>query len=177
MSPAAETFSGTTWNTTSDVRTRYSELTTAALGDSAVTRTLEDTQNEIKSHLRPYWNVDDSTYWSSTNIVTYAPAVKAIHLKMVAGRCYREGVWGKGAMGADIAGAYGSQLEEEAWLALDRLIERGALGVSRRSDSPDSSRTVSFSSAGNVDPVFDYGDESGWERKPTGGGSRDVEPY
>ncbi|MBM4030119.1 MAG: hypothetical protein FJ280_32675 [Planctomycetes bacterium] len=180
--PEAQKATGTTWNTESDLRTRYDELAERGVGgayivgSSAVVRALEDAQNEIKDALRPHWNVDDSNYWNAENIVTYAPGVKAIHLKLAAARCYREGVWGKNSARGEIAGVYGSQLEEEAWLAIARLIEKGSLLVARRTTNADGA-AVCWSSGGKTDPVFDYGEEQGWPRSPTGGGDRDEEPY
>lgn len=176
----AQQATGTTWNTVSDVRTRYDELGTAAQGiisDSAITRALEDAQNEIKGVLRATWDVDATAYWSATNIVTYAPEVKAIHLKLTGARCFREGVWGsQSTMGAGAPGVYAAQLEEEAWLALDRLIEKGALLVARRTTSADGG-AVSWTSGASTDPVFTYGSEETWPRTPDGGAERDEDPY
>jgi hypothetical protein len=175
--PEAQKATGTTWNTVSDVRTRYDELESAVVGDSAVTRALEDAQNEIKGILRKHWDVSVTAYWSAENIPTYAPEVKAIHLKLTAARCYRESVWGKNSMhgGADIAATFAAQLEEEAWLALDRLIEKGALAVARRTSNADGA-AVSWTSGSATDPVFDYGTEDGWPRA-TSSGDRNIDPY
>lgn len=173
---SAQQAGGTTWNTEADLRTRYDELDATAIGASAVNRALEDAQNEIMGVLRAHWDVDNTAYWSSTNIVTYAPEVKAIHLKLAAARCYREGIWGKNSMmGAETAGAYGSQLEEEAWLAIDRLIEKGALKVARRTTSADGT-AVAWTSGTATDPVFTYGTEEEWPRSPASG-TRDTDPY
>ena len=178
--PDASLAVGSTWNTAADLRESFSELGQKDNTDAnnyiydtdLVTAALSKAQHLMSALIRKHWDVDDSAYFSTATIGTYAPAVKVIHLQWAAGVALLRGL-GKGLRGG--SAEYAKYLIDDAKEDLLALIEAGALGVGRRSDDPDDT-IVHAGSQGVTTPFFTRGDETEQPFTPTSG-TRDEEPY
>ena len=126
----------------------------------------------IEARLRPKWNVDNADYWSSANIDTYAPAVKAVALQWAAGVALLRGL-GKGLRGG--SAEYAQYLIGDAKEDLTELIENASFGVAKRSDNPDGI-SIHAGSQGATTPFFTRGDETDQPVAPSSG-TRDENPY
>lgn len=167
---------GTTWNEAADISTRYPELTTAnpeVIPVTTVSQIVTGVQNMIKAMLRPHWDVDDDDYFSSTNIDTYAPVVKEIHLRWSAGECY-EAIVGRNSVGTVRSAEYGAILIDQARQMIVDLIANGSLEVARRTSSPDGARA--YTTASLATPMGNLGDETTQPYTPSSG-DRDTDPW
>lgn len=174
--PVGAQAGGTTWNESGDVTTRFPELTTSSpevISATTLAQIVAEAQAAIEAKLRPHWDVDDSTYWSSANIETYAPLVGLIHLLWSGGLAYLA-VTGKEAIGTADTAQIGVALLETAQQMLTDLIENGALAVARRSAPYEGGGA--YTTAGDSDPVFTEEDETNWPRA-TSSGTRDDDPW
>ena len=175
--PEGQQPSGETWNTESDIRNTYPELNQKdsvgafEVSATAINNIIGAVEGEVKDQLRDHWDVDDTDFFGTDTIDTFAKSVKSIARQIIIGRVLRYAVWGSKSGGTE-AGAEAREMETEGRAKLDKLIATGRLGVERRTDKVLPG-THAGAAAGpddidaNTDTgIFGTGDETSWSDGP-----------